>query len=119
ARRRAQGSPEWDATVDEIVERLVDPITAADRLLESRSTTCSWRLLAAARTLSGGSGRGRWGLPRSRNRPFSAAVVAAGAVETALRCTLESRTSSSQPARRTPRSRLMTSSSGPFSLGEG
>ena len=35
SRRRAQGSPEWDATVDDIVERLVDPITAADRLLES------------------------------------------------------------------------------------
>ncbi len=34
SRRRAQESPEWDSTVDAIVEHHLDPITAADRLLE-------------------------------------------------------------------------------------
>jgi LAO/AO transport system kinase len=34
SRRRAEGHPEWDAVVAEITEHRLDPITAAERLLE-------------------------------------------------------------------------------------
>jgi LAO/AO transport system kinase len=35
ARRRAQGHQDWDATVGDVVDHRLDPITAAERLLES------------------------------------------------------------------------------------
>jgi len=35
SRRHAESHPEWHSTVDEIAEHRIDPITAADRLLET------------------------------------------------------------------------------------
>ena len=35
SRRRAEGRVEWDSTVNEIAEHRIDPITAADRLLDT------------------------------------------------------------------------------------
>jgi LAO/AO transport system kinase len=34
SRRRAEAAADWDSTLTAIVERRLDPITAADRLLE-------------------------------------------------------------------------------------
>jgi putative protein kinase ArgK-like GTPase of G3E family len=34
ARRRSEELPQWDAMVEQIAKRQVDPITAADRLLD-------------------------------------------------------------------------------------